>query len=56
VDWAVHLLKELGSVDYARKIALDFVEEAKRRLRHLRESREKRALSALVDFAVGRKT
>ena len=51
---AVKVLRDLGSVEYASGIALDFADKAKRCLRSLGPSREKEILSSLVDFAVGR--
>ncbi|MDD1767510.1 MAG: polyprenyl synthetase family protein [Methanomassiliicoccales archaeon] len=54
VTRAIDVLKQLGSIDYASKIAIDYAEKAKRSLRCLKNSREKEFLSSLVDFAVGR--
>lgn len=53
---AIEALRELGSVDYATGIALDYAEKAKSCLRCLKKSREKELLSSLVDFAIGRAT
>ncbi|MDH7508379.1 MAG: polyprenyl synthetase family protein [Methanomassiliicoccales archaeon] len=49
------VLRDLGSIDYAKETALSFVKKAKMNLECLDDSKEKEMLSALVDFAVGRK-
>lgn len=49
------MLRDLGSIDYAKETALSFVKKAKGNLECLDDSKEKEMLSALVDFAVGRK-
>jgi geranylgeranyl diphosphate synthase type I len=50
----IDLFEELGSVDHARNIAVEYAAKAKKRLASLPESKDKRFLMTLVDFAVGR--
>jgi len=54
VQAVVELFKEIGSLDYVKKMALDYAEKAKKRLRSLPDSEEKEFLRAVVDFSVGR--
>ncbi|MGD1060188.1 MAG: polyprenyl synthetase family protein [Methanomassiliicoccales archaeon] len=54
VKACIELFRKTGSLDHAQKIALDYAEKAKRRLRGLKDSKDKEFLSGMVDFAVGR--
>ncbi|MDD1769627.1 MAG: polyprenyl synthetase family protein [Methanomassiliicoccales archaeon] len=54
VKACVELFRKTGSIEHATNIALDYAEKAKRRLRSLKDSKDKQFLSELVDFAVGR--
>jgi geranylgeranyl diphosphate synthase type I len=53
---AIGALRDLGSVDYATRIALDYSDKAKICLRSLNKSKERELLSSFADFAVGRAT
>jgi geranylgeranyl diphosphate synthase type I len=50
----IDLFQEVGSLDFAKKKALEYAQGAKERLDCLRDSKEKEFLRAVVDFSVGR--
>jgi geranylgeranyl diphosphate synthase type I len=50
----IDLFQEAGSLDFAKKKALEYAQGAKERLECLRDSKEKEFLRAVVDFSVGR--
>ncbi len=54
VRQVIQLFKDIGSLDHAKNIALQYAEEAKARLDCLKPSKEKDFLREIVDFAVGR--
>ncbi len=54
IERAIELLKKNGSVDYASKKADKLIENAKKSLGILKESKEKYALLELIDFVVSR--
>jgi len=54
VNAAIQLLEDIGSIDHARKFALDYARRAKDLLSCLKDSEEKEMLRDLVDYAVGR--
>jgi geranylgeranyl diphosphate synthase type I len=54
VQEAVALLEEHGSIEYARKAAIDYVEDSKQKLRSVPAGPEKDFLLALADYAISR--
>ncbi|HDO19137.1 MAG TPA: polyprenyl synthetase family protein [Thermoplasmatales archaeon] len=54
INEVMEILTKSGSIDYAKKKALHFAEKAKEQLRVLPDSRAKRDLIELVDFAISR--
>jgi geranylgeranyl diphosphate synthase, type I len=54
VQAAIRLLEEIGSIDYARRFALDYARRAKDLLSCLPDCEERDMLRELVDYAVGR--
>lgn len=56
INAAIKALEDCGSIEHARRTALDYADKAKKELDCLPESREKAFLAGLMDFAVGRKT
>ena len=54
---AIRALDDSGSIEYAKKLALDYAAQARKELDVLEESEDKEFLKGLIDFAVGsRKT
>ncbi|MCG7845300.1 MAG: polyprenyl synthetase family protein [Methanomassiliicoccales archaeon] len=51
---AIELLEDIGSIEHARKFALDYARRAKELLSCLHDSVEKDMLREMVDYAVGR--
>lgn len=51
---AASILRKTGAIDYAARKARELVEEAKSKLRVLRDSEAKRFLLELADFTIGR--
>jgi geranylgeranyl diphosphate synthase type I len=54
VKRVIQLFKDIGSLDYAKSIALEYSEEAKARLACLKPSKDRDFLREIVDFSVGR--
>jgi geranylgeranyl diphosphate synthase type I len=56
IQQAIEALQDSGSIEYARRTAADYAEEAKKQLECLPPTLEREFLTGLMDFAVGRKT
>ena len=54
VKRVIQLFKDIGSLDHAKNMALEYAEKAKARLKCLKPSKERDFLREIVDFAVGR--
>jgi len=54
VHAAIQLLEDIGSIEQARRFALDYARRAKELLSCLRDCTEKEMLREMVDYAVGR--
>ncbi|MEW6070407.1 MAG: polyprenyl synthetase family protein [Candidatus Thermoplasmatota archaeon] len=54
VERAITLLKEAGSIDYARDVAITYASRAKQALNAIRSSEAKTILELIADYAVGR--
>ena len=54
VKAAIKLLDDIGSIEHARRFALDYAKRAKDLLSCLKDSEEKEMLREMVDYAVGR--
>jgi len=55
VQEAIKALEDSGSIEHARRLALDHAAEGKKKLEVLAPSKEREFLAALIDYAVGRK-
>ncbi|WP_296858970.1 short chain isoprenyl diphosphate synthase IdsA [uncultured Methanobrevibacter sp.] len=56
IDEAIEILKECGAIEYARKLALDSVNQAKEILDILPDSSSKQVLLDIADFVLERNT
>lgn len=54
VKACIEVFRRTGSIDHAKDLALDYADKAKRRLKSLKDSKDRQFLSEMVDFAVGR--
>jgi len=54
IDEAIAILKKHGSIDYARKRAEKLVNEAKKRLRSLKDGDDKANLLSIADYVINR--
>lgn len=55
VQAAIQALHDSGSIDHARRLALEHAAEGKKRLESLPPGKEREFLAALIDYTVGRK-
>lgn len=56
IDEAIAILRRYGSIDYAAKRAEKLVNQAKKRLRSLKDGEDKAGLLAIADYVVNRET
>ncbi|MEM1689420.1 MAG: polyprenyl synthetase family protein [Candidatus Hadarchaeales archaeon] len=54
LEKVINLLEECGAIEYSSKLALELVDEAKKELSVIRDSRAKETLLALADFVITR--
>ncbi|MBN1170143.1 polyprenyl synthetase family protein [Candidatus Micrarchaeota archaeon] len=54
INEAISILKETGSIDYAREYSKRLVEDAKKDLQEIPDSKDKKSLMRIADYVIGR--